>query len=409
MKVTSFGNSDHDFISYVRFNKDPKDPSRTIRKRSYRKFEAEKFLADLNMIDWSYVYACREVDYAVQIFTYLYKGVLDNHAPWTLYQQRHKYTPWVSDDTIKLIKERDHAKNKVTELSRKGVDTSSAWADFKKLRNKINNKLKYEERNYKMQKFSNSLSSSSDCWKTAKEFMSWKYSGGPPRQLLDGGILVTKAATMATKMNEFFIKKVQDIRSGIPFLPSKFDKCYALMKDRKIGLELHHIPVYKVLKILKSMKSSKSTGIDTLDSYSLKIAADVVVYPLHHIICLSIMQSKFPSDWKFSKVIPLHKKGSKLEKQNYRPVAILSPLNKGLERVVYDQIYSYFHRNKIFNENLHGFRRNRSTHTALLTMYDRWTRAASMGQISGVVLMDLSCAFDLVDHQLLLKNCLYMD
>ena len=117
-----------------------------------------------------------------------------------------------------------------------------------------------------------------------------------------GGILITKAATMATKINEFFIKKVQDIRSGIPFLPSKFDKCYALMKDRKMELELHHIPVYKVLNILKSMKNSKSTGIDTLDSYSLKIAADVVVHPLHHIICLSIIQSKFPSNWNFIKV-----------------------------------------------------------------------------------------------------------
>ena len=176
------------------------------------------------------------------------------------------------------------------------------------------------------------------------------------------------------------------------------------MKDRKIGVELHHVSANKVHKILKSIKSSKSTGIDTLDSFSIKTAADVIVHPLQYIIFLSIMQSKFPTDWKFSKVIPLHKKGSKFEKQNYRPVAILSPLSKVFERVVYDQIYSYFHRNKIFNENSHGFRRNRSTHTALLTMYDRWTRAASKGQISGVVLMDLSCAFDLVDHQLLLQK-----
>ena len=103
--------------------------------------------------------------------------------------------------------------------------------------------------------------------------MNWNYSGGPPSQLLDEGILITKAVTMANKMNEFFITKVRDIRSGIPFLPSTLDKCYALMKDRKIGVELHHVSVNKVHKILKSIKSSKSTGIDTLDSFSIKTAA----------------------------------------------------------------------------------------------------------------------------------------
>ena len=102
VKVTSFGNSDHDLISYIRFNKDPKDPARTIRKHSYREFDAEMFLADLKTIDWSYVYGCREVDHAVKIFTYLFRGVLDAHAPWKVYQQRHKFSPWITDETIRL-------------------------------------------------------------------------------------------------------------------------------------------------------------------------------------------------------------------------------------------------------------------------------------------------------------------
>ena len=126
--------------------------------------------------------------------------------------------------------------------------------------------------------------------------------------------------------------------------------------------------------------------------------------PVHHIITLSLMQCKFPSSWKFSKLIPLHKKGSKLDMKNYRPVAILSPISKILEKVVFEQIYRYFKINKIFHPNLHGFRENRSTQTALMTMYDRWVRAASDGNISGAVLLDLSAAFDLVDHSLLVKK-----
>ena len=136
----------------------------------------------------------------------------------------------------------------------------------------------------------------------------------------------------------------------------------------------------------------------------MKIAADVIDRPLHHIITLSILQHKFPRSWKYSKVIPLHKKHCKLDMKNYRPVAILSPLSKILEKVIYEQLYDYMTRNKIFHSNLHGYRQHRSTQTALMTMYDRWVKAAAAGQVSGVVLLDLSAAFDLVDPKILVKK-----
>jgi hypothetical protein len=102
--------------------------------------------------------------------------------------------------------------------------------------------------------------------------------------------------------------------------------------------------------------------------------------------------------------IPLHKKLCKLDRKNYRPVSILSPLSKILEKVIYEQLYDYLTRNKIFHPNLHGYRQHRSTQTALLTMYDRWVKAAVAGQVSGAVLLDLSASFDLVDPDLLVKK-----
>ena len=85
---------------------------------------------------------------------------------------------------------------------------------------------------------------------------------------------------------------------------------------------------------IKNLKISKSTGIDQIDNYCVKVAADVIAEPLHHIITLSIYQQKFPTSWKNSKVIPLHKKESKLETKNYRPVSILSPFSKILKKII---------------------------------------------------------------------------
>ena len=167
---------------------------------------------------------------------------------------------------------------------------------------------------------------------------------------------------------------------------------------------MRYVSEVKVNKILKSLSNSRSTGLDELDNFSVKIAADFIAKPLHHIVTLSVMQQKFPRSWKFSKVLPLHKKEDQLERKNYRPVAILSPLSKVLEKIVYEHLYEYFTVNHLFHPNLHGYRKSRSTQTALLQMYDRWVRAASAGQVSGVVLLDLSAAFDLVDPVLLLQK-----
>ena len=176
------------------------------------------------------------------------------------------------------------------------------------------------------------------------------------------------------------------------------------MQGKSCHLSLKLVSVKKVNKLLKGLKNSKSPAIDELDNYCVTAAADIIDKPLHHIMTQSILQSRFPRNWKFSKVIPLHKKSCPMERKNYRPVSILSPLSKILEKLVYEQLYDYLTRNYIFHPDLHGYRQSRSTQTALLTIYDRWVKAAAAGQVSGAVLLDLSAAFDLVDPDLLIKK-----
>ena len=406
--ITPFGNSDHDLISYIRYAKNPPAHSRVIRRRSYKDFKLNDFLLDLNSVNWSSVYASMDVDLAVSAFTIAFREVLDKHAPWIKYQKRKKYSPWVSKETINLMKDRDKAKQYASNLAKNGLSSADAWLSYKTLRNKINNKLKYEENRYKQGQIKSTMNSPSDCWSMAKSFMNWNDSSGPPTQLLVNGQLLSKPAQLANEMNSFFMEKIKNIRKDMPSLSNTFSECYHIMRGKSSKLWLQHVSVQAVTKLLKTLSNSKSVSIDGLDSYSVKVSAEIIAKPVHHIVTLSIMQSKFPDTWKYSKVIPLFKKGSKLERQNYRPVAILSPVSKVLEKIIYKQIYDYFTRNKLLHENLHGYRQNRSTQTALLTMYDRWIRAASSGHLSGVLLIDLSATFDLVDHNLLLKKLKYM-
>ena len=172
--------------------------------------------------------------------------------------------------------------------------------------------------------------------------MNWQNSSGQPRQLNIEGHIVSKASIIASKMNTFFLDKVEIIQNGIETLPHSLSRCVDVMRGKNCKLDIGYVKVSKVLKIIKGLSNSKSIAMDELDNYSVKIAAEIIAHPLHHIITLSLMQCKFPTSWKFSKVLPLHKKSSKLEMKNYRPIAILSPISKVLEKLLMNKSTAIF-------------------------------------------------------------------
>ena len=158
-----------------------------------------------------------------------------------------------------------------------------------------------------------------------------------------------------------------------------------------------------VRKTISELRNSKATGFDNIDTYILKLICDEVTPSITHIINLSIRSSKFPRIWKHSKVIPLLKPGAadQLSAKSYRPVALLPVVSKVLERVVFLQIVEYMESNRLFHPNHHGFRSLHSTTTAMLQLYDSWVEAIEKGEMSAVVMIDQSAAFDCVDHNIL--------
>ena len=323
-------------------------------------------------------------------------------------QSRKNFSPWLTNEIKEMMKLRDEWRDKAKQMCTPGQTASEeeveAWKQsYKYYRNKINNPKKIEQKLFKSEKMTENLDSAEQTWKTAKLFMNWK-SQGSPSQLEINGKLVTKAIEIATHVNEFFVEKVKRIRDNIVNIPANYSTCHNIMEGKICNLSLSHVTVKKVRQLLKNLKTSKSTSIDELDNFIVKISADVIAEPVHHLFTLSILQEKFPSCWKYGKIIPPHKKECPLQVKNYRPVTILSPLSKVLERLIFEQLYDHFTRNQIFHPNLHGYRKNRSTQTAMIQMYDRWVKAAAAGQVSGVVLLDLSAAFDLVDPVILLQK-----
>ena len=156
--VTPCGTSDHDMISYCRYSKEPPCPAKTIRKRSYKEFVPEKYLDDLSQVNWDDVLCCEDLDMATELFTRKLRSVLNVHAPWVMFQQRKSFCPWLTEETKQLMNQRDQLKQRAKDLAMRDrgnavtEEQQSAWAEYKKLRNKINNTKKVEENKFKSKK-----------------------------------------------------------------------------------------------------------------------------------------------------------------------------------------------------------------------------------------------------------------
>ena len=393
------GGSDHKLLKITRYAQSMRRNVRYVRKRCFKEFNNEDFQVAVKNISWWELYSCQDPEVAAAMLTEKLSAILDTMAPLKTIQVRSKYAPWLSQDTKNLMKERNAAQDTATKT--RDLDD---WRLYKSLRNMTTMRMRQERKDWERRKLDSTRHSPTSLWKNVKSWLSWNNSG-PPSQLFHQGRLINSPAGLAGAMNSFFIDKVKNLRKGIP--TSDNDPLQVLretLKNRQCSFKFRAVTPNEVLKIVKGLKNSKSTGIDDIDTAVIKLVAEDILAPLTHIINLSIEKAVFPAMWKQAKVIPLLKKGDPLAPKNYRPVALLPIFSKILERVIYNQLVEYLDSEGVIHPNHHGSRQGHSTATALIQMYDKWVEEADQGNMVGVVMVDLSAAFDMVDHNILLEK-----
>lgn len=302
---------------------------------------------------------------------------------------------WIDDKLNSMLCIRD-------ELFRKWKSKPNCMSirlEYTKYRNKVSkliNVAKNKNRQEQLRKCNN------DAKKIWCNINSWL---GREKPRLDDVILKylgqkDNLENVCSKFSETFTEEIHNIKHNCD---KKFLKRKEYVKESDVSLRFRKICASDVEKIIVNMSNEKSPGSDGIRVEDIKYIKKRISPILAIFINLSVQKELYPDELKLAMIRPIYKQGSHLDYTNYRPIAILSIINKITEKLIINQISNFLDKHNIISNSQHGFRRGRSTATALKLFTDYINNSLDKRKQVVALFIDFKKAFDTLDHSQLLQ------
>ena len=351
-----------------------------------KNFDASKFLADLDHIPWQLMDTFNDIDDKVMVFETLFLGVTNQHAPLKTIRVKSHPAPWIS----KPIRREMDKRNKLLKAFRSNRSNQN-WQQYRIQRNFVTNLQRQAKQSHFAHLISNSTHPST-LWRALK-------AANPRQSSHKWNAFDSTYQSIADKFNAHFTSISSCASTTLsdlyqPSTPSSNPPTSALSPTIEDWCK----------SSLSGLNINKGTGSDGIPASMLKLASSVIMKPICSIFNHSIQTSTFPTSWKHAIVHPLHKGGDPSSLSNYRPISILPACSKVLERHVKHQLYHHLSENGLIYPLQSGFRPGHSTTTSLLFCTDTWSKALDSGKFVATLFIDVSKAFDTVNHSLLLSK-----
>ena len=187
--------------------------------------------------------------------------------------------------------------------------------------------------------------------------------------------------------------------------PTKPVKDYLkLMQSSQGSLFLNPTYTQEIVKIMSKLPIKSSSGHDNISNILLKEIIDQIAPVLVEVFNKLMMLGEFPSLMKLAEVVPLYKGKEHFLETNYRPISLLTTMSKILEKIVYQHVYSFLQDTGQIYDNQYDFRANHSCEHAIGQVVGSLVKNMENRLYSVCILLDLSKAFDTIEHRILLSK-----
>lgn len=277
-------------------------------------------------------------------------------------------------------------------------DCSNISKKIDELDTKLKNIVRCAKNKYYSQLFSNT--STKDTWKAINKVIHGTRKH-PEHTVIkmnnqsDGGDTCNIFA-------EYFSNIGQNLSDQIPTQPGDHPNKLNTIDVNNSSIFLRPTTPNEVELLIRALRVNKACGIDNISATVIKRCSHILSTQISNLINLCFETGQYPDDLKVAKVVPIHKGGDKDKVENYRPISVLPIINNVVERAIYNRLLSFLESVDFFYEQQHGFRPKHSTNIAIAEIVDMLQRELNQKGMPTALFMDLSKAFDCVNHIILL-------
>ena len=386
------GISDHVGV-YVKVNTAKENaPPEISRFRSYKNYQPDAFNQELqenlSSDTLNKLIEDEKVDEATEMWIKIFKDTADKHAPIKVIKKtkKRKFIPWFTTELENLLMERQR---KIQLCGLYGL--ISDRTAVKVFTNKINHLKRKCKKQYYRGKIKEYDGDPKKMWKVLKE------------------VTQTEKKQSTTEPDFMDQKTANSFNSFFSTVGCKLQKRLGIKTDSgkpttNENFRFKEETEETILKLIDRIRTDVAVGEDDISAKLLKDAKFTVAKSLTRLINISYRTSIFPACMKKATVKAIHKKDDTQDPSNYRPLSILSVISKVFERSATDQLASYLEQNNLLNETQHAYRKQHSTVTCLSEVTNHIYKENDRGYVVAIVSMDLSKAFDSINHEQLIHK-----
>lgn len=412
-------NSDH-FLVLINANLKvipSKTESRFTSYRNFAQLNIDDFKSDIKKSDLNDFDKSQPLDDVVRLYNSSLTKLMDNHCPIIRKKIKENDSPWMDEELRDLRRRR----RKAEDLKIKDK-TKENKANYKRLKDQFNKLAAIKRCIYNRKSLKSSSGDIKTLYKKLNRLLGNAVSDLPQHQ---------DEAKLAESFKNFFGEKITDIRDTIeeevkerrakdPTEDAKDspEETKDPSEDSRQRGDANHRPYPEFtrfdpiteddLRKLVSKMSNKFCSLDPIPAFVLKKCVDELTPILLHIVNRSLTSGVFPDEMKKAVIKPTIKKAGADPDvmKNFRPVSNLSAISKLVERVALNQWNSHLTLNDLYCPVQSGYRPLHSCETLLLKMFDDISKKIQKDQTVVLILLDLSAAFDTIDHTILAKKLL---
>ena len=371
-----------------------------VFKRTINNVNLTKFNECLLNVDWNDVLRSTDADTAYNVFLKTFLSHYEIFFPKKKIQIKSKNlaSPWITKGIVKSSKKKQKLYEKF--LKRKTPRNEDNYKNYKRLFESV--KLKSKANYYKesLDKYQHNIKKT---WDVIKEVIGNTKSKSHtlPKRIVVNNIEITEKKAIAELFNKYFVNVGPNLAN---LIPRSNKKCESFLSGNYPILKENPLTDDELKNAFIALKSNKSPGFDEISPDVIKFVVHAVIKPFKYICNLSLKNGVFPETLKVAKVTPIFKSGEEELVNNYRPISVLSCFSKIFERVMYNRLYSFLVENDILYNKQFGFQKEHSTEHAVLQLTNQILQSFNQDKFTIGVFIDLSKAFDTVDHNILLKK-----